>query len=120
MSSAAMMLVAVLLACVAVKECHSTVVEMLQIEIPCADTDKFVEVDRSVWTTFLANQTAFVRKEVWVNPQAVPSGNCSVWSVIHWATRAGWKAIPSAELVVVNAKFVDAFVRSLQHTGACF
>ena len=79
--------------------------ELLRLSVPCASLPRFVAADNGTWTAFLATLPSFRGKLVLSDPAA----NCTAWSVIRWASRSAWKAIPPAALVATQAAFANAF-----------
>ncbi len=80
------------------------VIEWLIFDVPQAHQAKFLRFDAAIWTPFLAEQSGFVSKEVWMQPDAPSRLNL----VIRWTTLAQWKAIPSQALAAVDAAFQTA------------
>jgi uncharacterized protein (TIGR03792 family) len=79
-------------------------IEWLTIEVAAADRDRFVVVDREIWTAFLSSCPGFIRKQVWINPEQ-PGQVCLV---VEWASREDWKAIDPEDLAAVDRSFVAA------------
>lgn len=86
----------------------TSAMEHLLFDIHCSEVDKFMQADNDTWTTFLSKQAGFVSKATLVDPNQ-PYGECTVHTVIHWASRKQWKSIPGAELATVNAAFANEF-----------
>lgn len=77
------------------------VIEWLQFRVDEAAIDEFVERDRAIWTTALAQYPGFAKKEVWTNPDTPGEIIC----VIHWETVEQWKSIPVSALESIEAEF---------------
>jgi uncharacterized protein (TIGR03792 family) len=76
------------------------VIEELTITIDPVERDQFLDLDQAIWTPFLAAQSGFVRKEVWL-PEGRPD---TIVLVIHWTSMTAWKAITPDQVVAVDAK----------------
>jgi len=77
-----------------------TVVEVLEFRIEPELLDRWLEIERDVWTGFLVGRPGFVHKQVWTD--ADDPGAVSV--VIWWATREQWKRITAAQVAAVDAR----------------
>jgi uncharacterized protein (TIGR03792 family) len=76
------------------------VIEELTITIDPVERDQFLDLDQAIWTPFLAAQSGFVRKEVWL-PEGRPD---TIVLVIHWTSMTACKAITPDQVVAVDAK----------------
>jgi uncharacterized protein (TIGR03792 family) len=83
------------------------VIEWLTFAVPADWQDRFIAADERVWTPFLATCSGYVGKQIWRNP-AQPD---RLVQIIHWQSRAQWKAIPPADLARVDQAFREALGR---------
>ncbi|NJM46655.1 MAG: TIGR03792 family protein [Alkalinema sp. RU_4_3] len=83
-------------------------IEWLTIEVPEGNRDRFIALDREIWTKFLSSCPGFIRKQVWVNPEK-PEQVCLV---VEWESREEWKAIDPEALAEVDRSFVAAMGQS--------
>ena len=67
------------------------VIEWLEFEVVPESREKFIEIDRRIWTATLKKFPGFLGKEVWVAPNQIDR----VFLVIRWQTREQWKSIPA-------------------------
>jgi uncharacterized protein (TIGR03792 family) len=88
-------------------------VELLEFQVDPLDRQNFIEIDRQIWTTALAQHPAFQHKEIWIDQQR-PS---IVTIIIHWSNREEWKAIGSQELLDLASQFDKKFSRPYQLVG---
>jgi uncharacterized protein (TIGR03792 family) len=91
----------------------SSFVEILEFLVAPQQQTAFIEADRAIWTTGLAQYPAFDRKEVWVSAKQPDLVTC----VIYWHDRSGWKAIADQELIELGKAFDRAFPFSYQLVG---
>jgi uncharacterized protein (TIGR03792 family) len=79
-------------------------IEWLTIEVPEADRDRFITMDREIWTAFLSKCPGFIRKQVWVNPE----NPGQVYLLVEWERQEEWKGIDPEALAEVDRSFVAA------------
>ena len=79
-------------------------IEWLKFWVQPELRSQFIQHDERIWTQALSQNTAFVRKEIWLNPDQADE----VIAVIHWSDRLQWKAIPAAELAQIEHNFQTA------------
>ena len=77
-------------------------VEWLEFQVPRDRQALFVEKDAEIWTSFLAQCSGFLSKEVLVRD----SHPDTLFVIVRWASRAQWKAI-SVELLAETAERFD-------------
>jgi len=77
------------------------VVELLIVEVTAEDREKYLQIDREIWTKEIAQFPAFINKEVWLNPYAPTE----VILVIRWRSRQEWKAISVQLLEEIERQF---------------
>ncbi|MDJ0554124.1 MAG: TIGR03792 family protein [Microcoleaceae cyanobacterium MO_207.B10] len=80
------------------------IIEWLQFKIEDSLKEKFLQKDREIWTSFLALQMGFLKKEVWLNDYR---GN-EVIIVVYWESREQWKSISQVLLRETEYKFREA------------
>lgn len=80
------------------------VIELLKFQVPPEVQATYIQKDREIWTTTLAEYPGFLGKEVWTNP----NDPTEVILIIRWATREQWQAIPPEDLQRIDAKFTQA------------
>ncbi|QOV23007.1 TIGR03792 family protein [Anabaenopsis elenkinii] len=80
------------------------VIEFLKFQVPPEVQATYIQKDREIWTTTLANYPGFLGKEVWTNL----NDPTEVILIIRWATREQWQAIPPEDLQTIDAKFTQA------------
>jgi uncharacterized protein (TIGR03792 family) len=86
------------------------VIEWLTFEVPADWHDRFIAADAAVWTPFLATCPGYVGKQIWRNP-AKPD---QLVEIIHWQSRAQWKAIAPEALARVDQEFLKATGRDFK------
>ena len=93
----------------------TTTIELLNIQIPCNNLNKFLWADNETWTKVLEKQPGFVEKIVTVDPttinvskaNSVENGNddttttttCTIWNYVIWESYDLWKSVPSQVLI---------------------
>lgn len=77
------------------------VIEWLTVKVPAAWHDRYIAADAAVWTQFLVTCPGYVGKQIWKNPVKPDE----IVLIVHWQSRAQWKAIAPAQLAVVEARF---------------
>lgn len=77
------------------------VIELLIVEVAAEDREKYLQIDREIWTKAIAQFPGFINKEVWLNPQAPTEVNL----VIRWRSREEWKAISTQLLEDIERQF---------------
>ena len=80
------------------------VIEWLKVRVDEKMRERYIQIDEEIWTTALAQYPGFLGKEIWLSP----SHSDELIMVIQWATREQWKAIPEAELKVIEEQFDTA------------
>ncbi|MBF2034042.1 MAG: TIGR03792 family protein [Leptolyngbyaceae cyanobacterium T60_A2020_046] len=80
------------------------VVEWLKFRVPADQRERYIQIDDEIWTAALRGYPGFLSKETWIDP----NDDESVIFVIHWRTRAEWKAIPEADLQAIDHRFQAA------------
>lgn len=80
------------------------VIEFLKIEVTPQDRERYLQLDKEIWTQALAKCAGFLGKEVWLNPNK-PS---EVILIIRWASQKEWKSISSQLLQEIERQFVLA------------
>ena len=86
------------------------IIEELTITIEPAKIDAYLARDAEVWTAFLALQSGFEGKEVWLPPDRPGT----VVLIIRWASRDHWKAITEAQCAAVDAEMGDLLPDTLE------
>ena len=76
-------------------------IEWLEFRVAAGFREDFVRLDARIWTAALARYPGFIGKEVWLDPKA----DDRLILVIRWHSRAQWKAIPTAELALIQQEF---------------
>lgn len=86
------------------------IVELLHSDVRPGDVTRFLELDKSIWTTFLEQQPGFVSKESWIAYDEANNNNnvTRVWSCVRWASFRQWKSIDPALLAATEKKFEKA------------
>lgn len=79
------------------------VIEWLKVQVAPELREKYIQKDEEVWTKQLATHSAYLGKEVWIDP----THSDTVVLIIRWATREGWKAIPAQELEQTEKRFAQ-------------
>ena len=76
------------------------VVEHLRVKVPSDAVQAWLKAEQGSWEPWLAQQPGFLdRQLLWDAEQEEGT------LLIHWASREQWKAIPTEEVVSVQAKF---------------
>ena len=84
------------------------VIEWLEFKVRSKFREKFIEVDREIWTATLEQYPGFLGKEVWLSP----NDGESLFIVIRWQTREQWKAVPEDVLVQTETEFARQMGKS--------
>jgi uncharacterized protein (TIGR03792 family) len=90
---------------------YSINIELLRVDVPAKDVDRFIRNDRNIWTSFLKIQPGFVSKQVLVPYQSSnssllnPEEIIGVYTLIHWESLQLWKQIPEDQLKQVQDEF---------------
>lgn len=79
------------------------VIEWLEFKVKPQFREKFVQIDREIWTTTLEQYPGFLGKEVWLDPNKVDR----LYLVIRWQTREQWKSVPQSVLVQTEQEFAQ-------------
>ena len=79
------------------------VIEWLEFKVVPEVREKFIQVDREIWTATLEKFSGFLGKEVWLDPNRVDR----VSLVIRWQTREQWKSIPQEILTQTEKEFTE-------------
>ena len=79
------------------------VVELLKFKVKPEIHDKFIEIDRQVWTDMLKKCNGFIDKEVWINADNQEEILC----LIKWESRQQWKSIPLDQLKATESTFAQ-------------
>lgn len=77
------------------------VIEWLEFKVTPKLREKFIQLDREIWTATLEQYPGFLGKEIWLNPNE----NDSLFIVIHWQTREQWKSVPQDILLQTETEF---------------
>ena len=80
------------------------VIEWLKFKLAPESREKFIELDKEIWTSFLSEQPGFLSKEIWLDPNNLDE----IIAVVHWQTLEQWKSIPVQSLVQNDLKFRQA------------
>jgi uncharacterized protein (TIGR03792 family) len=80
------------------------VIEWLKFRVVPELREKFIKLDKEIWTTSLAGYSGFLGKEVWIEPTAADE----VVFTIRWQSRQQWKSIPPEDLGAIEARFSAA------------
>lgn len=75
-------------------------VEHLRIKVPAQAVDAWIAAERGSWEPWLAAQQGFLDRQLLWDPER-EEGTL----LIHWRSRADWKAIPEAEVAHVQQRF---------------
>lgn len=82
------------------------VIEWLRIKVSSESREKFIAVDKQIWTNFLEQQSGFLSKQVWLDP----TNSEEVILVTQWQTLKQWKSIPKEQLQEIEEQFVQALL----------
>lgn len=77
------------------------VIELLKVEVAAEDREKYLQLDREIWTTTLAQFPGFINKEVWLNPHKPTE----VILIIRWRSLQEWKLISPQLLAEIECQF---------------
>ncbi len=77
------------------------VIELLIVEVAAEDREKYLQIDREIWTKAIAHFPGFINKEVWLNPDKPTEVNL----VIRWRSREEWKSISTQLLADIERQF---------------
>ena len=84
------------------------VIEWLEFQVISELREKFIKLDREVWTATLEQYPGFLGKEVWLDPNQVDR----VFLVIRWQTREQWKSVPQDVLAQTDREFARQMGKS--------
>ncbi len=79
-------------------------IEWLKFHVQPELRSQFIQKDAELWTPYLAQNSAFVRKEIWLDPNHPDEVATIVW----WSNREQWKAIPAEEMEAIAQQFETA------------
>lgn len=77
------------------------VIELLIVEVAIEDREKYLQIDREIWTKAIAQFPGFISKEVWLNPDRPTEVNL----IIRWRSREEWKSISTQLLEEIECQF---------------
>ncbi|MEB3342528.1 TIGR03792 family protein [Okeania sp.] len=80
------------------------IIEWLQFKIEESVKKEFIQKDGEIWTSFLALQTGFLKKEVWFNSDK----SDEIIIIVYWENREKWKSISQVLLAQTELKFREA------------
>jgi len=78
------------------------VIELLKVEVAAEYQEKYLQLDRQIWTNAVAQFPGFINKEVWLNPNKPTE----VILIIRWRSRQEWKSISVQLLKEIELQFV--------------
>lgn len=81
------------------------VIEWLKFRVESDHREAFIQADDAIWTTALSTYPGFLGKAIWL----APDDPAALILIIQWASRTQWKAIPEADLAVIEQRFDQAF-----------
>lgn len=79
---------------------YGVVVEHLRVKVPADAVDAWLAAEQGSWEPWLAQQPGFLDRQLLWDPER-EEGTL----LIHWRSRAQWKAIPEAEIEQVQERF---------------
>ena len=79
---------------------EGVVVEHLRVRVPDGAEQAWLEAERQSWDPWLAGQQGFLDRQLLWDPQ-----RHEATLLIHWRSRAQWKAIPQREIQAVQERF---------------
>ncbi|MBB32516.1 MAG: TIGR03792 family protein [Acidimicrobiaceae bacterium] len=74
------------------------VIEFLTFNVPAEMREKWKSLDNEIWTTFLATQEGFVKKELWQSSENDGEFHAVIW----WKDKQSWAAISSDQITKVD------------------
>jgi uncharacterized protein (TIGR03792 family) len=75
-------------------------VEHLRIKVPADAVEDWIQAERGSWEPWLERQRGFLDRQLLWDPDR-EEGTL----LIHWRSRADWKAIPDQEIAAVQQRF---------------
>ena len=78
-------------------------VEMLQLSVPVALRDVWLNAEAEVWKPWLEQQSGYLGRDIYWDPQQQQAQ-----LLIRWRSQQEWKAIPDEEVAVVQSRFMKA------------
>lgn len=78
------------------------VIELLKVEVAAEYQEKYLQLDREIWTNAIAQFPGFINKEVWLNLNKPTE----VILIIRWRSRQEWKSISVQLLKEIELQFV--------------
>ncbi len=77
------------------------VIELLKVEVAAEYREKYLQIDREIWTKAIAQFPGFINKEVWLNPDKPTE----IILIIRWRSREEWKSISIELLAEIERQF---------------
>ena len=81
------------------------VIEMLRFDVAEADRDRWLEVERRVWTGFLQTVEGFLRKETWIDEGDADAVTVVIW----WKSLDHWRSVTAEQCDAVDKKMGEWF-----------
>ncbi len=79
------------------------IIELLYFQISPEERTAWLAKDAAVWTSFLARQPGFLRKEAWLTAENSPELCLVIW----WQSLEAMQAIPREQLDAVDRAMGD-------------
>ena len=79
-------------------------IEYLRFQIKPGFKERFLQLDKELWTSYLSQNPGFHKKEVWLNPEDPTDLIIIVW----WSDREQWKSITPEQVRAIDQKFEEA------------
>lgn len=100
MSRVVALVVAMLLVLAGPAMADGEVIEQLRLRVPEPHRELWLQAEASSWQPWLEQQQGFLGRDLFWDPQREEG-----LLLIRWTSREQWKAIPQAEVLLVQARF---------------
>ena len=100
MSRVVALVVAMLLVLAGPAMADGWVIEQLRLRVPETHRELWLQAEASSWQPWLEQQQGFLERDLFWDPHREEG-----LLLIRWTSREQWKAIPQAEVLLVQARF---------------
>lgn len=83
-------------------------IEILVVNIPSGDMDRYLLLDDQIWTSFLKQQNGFLNKHNLLSTHTSSNNASEVYHIIEWSSYKQWKAIPIDQLTKISNEFIQS------------
>ena len=83
-------------------------IEMLVVNIQPGDMERYLTLDKQIWTSFLKQQDGFISKHNLLSKHTSSNNATQVYHIIEWASYNQWKQISVEQLTKISEEFVQS------------